>query len=970
MGRYRTFTERDSLPEILGDKQFIGVNMRLYPGAVPEGYVSEAINCRFNRGVVETRKGFSVPQWANRHLLITGTVATSQTITGTGINVTAQDVIVFSATDTSPLVVGARVFVVPVATSIPMGGINASIGVSGVITQITTNVSYRVQADPIGGIHYATVANYPAKQWVCTIAGAASVVSSGVGGNISWGTIYGIGVFKDPTTFRELLIVATAAGIYYTSQNNIPYPLALPSGVVVDGPVTFTQAFDTLIMHRGKTKSALKLSDTNSAWTEIAQSPNGTGTDVIPNGERSLFFQNRLFIPCRNDEVAASDFNDFTRYLPVFQEFRINQGSADKLVTITKFNDTTLIAFKEQSIYAVYNVYGNLAAMQLDQLSDRFGCAAAKSVAAVGNDLWFLSGIGVMSLKQTEQNKLQGVVTPISEPIQPLIDRINWKYASNATAAYTDNKYYLAVPLDSAENLGYEQSPIGITLTNSQYAIATTPGTLYRVRLPGTATGETHWLGGPTPTQMVVSGTNLVTVTTSFPHTLVTGDTVLATSLATSPAIGLGAFGNKVITVTGASTFTYAVVGLVNGTYTDKAVFALKSTGRDFSRDFLQSKDYTAEGDYLIVIFGASAIASVSCKKLTLGVNNAVLVYDFMNQAWSGYDQSDGLTPTDFAVYTVNNRKRLLFCDINGYIKLYEDTFDEQIPQPSTDWVYVDATLHDPLDTIQVNGGTVVTINPASSDNGATSLGTASASLTPKNWSVDSLGNYGFYRGAFLAVWLAPNTFPVPITNGIRFWSTNGLAPSILYNLGGLGYAYPSGIARIITNTTTQITSSVTTRGYMARALDVETPAWVSLDLSTWAPNYTISLLGNGEAEDVAFITARTKDRAKWYKPFDKVDFESANSTGRAMDDFRQDCSLLLASPYGSGATGEATSFSLPATAGGVNVERHQNIRETMKTILKDTLIQVKISNTTGRFRLLSALVELRKFQTHVPAVS
>ncbi|MBK8001733.1 MAG: hypothetical protein IPK15_24275 [Verrucomicrobia bacterium] len=123
-----------------------------------------------------------------------------------------------------------------------------------------------------------------------------------------------------------------------------------------------------------------------------------------------------------------SDLNDYTRYVPVAQEFNINQGSAGTLVAIFKFHDTTIIAFKQHSIYAISNVYGDLSELRQDELTGEFGLVARKSIAHVGKDLWFLSELGVMSLTQTEQNKLQGVLLPVSDPIQPLIDRINWRY--------------------------------------------------------------------------------------------------------------------------------------------------------------------------------------------------------------------------------------------------------------------------------------------------------------------------------------------------------------------------------------------------------------------------------------------------------------------------------------------------------------------------------------------------------------
>ncbi len=49
-----------------------------------------------------------------------------------------------------------------------------------------------------------------------------------------------------------------------------------------------------------------------------------------------------------------------------------------------------------------------------------------------------------------DQYNLRGTEEPLSKAIQPFIDRINKGLAANSVAIYFDNRYFLAVPLDSA----------------------------------------------------------------------------------------------------------------------------------------------------------------------------------------------------------------------------------------------------------------------------------------------------------------------------------------------------------------------------------------------------------------------------------------------------------------------------------------------------------------------------------------
>jgi len=271
-----------------------------------------------------------------------------------------------------------------------------------------------------------------------------------------FGTAYGVGLYSDPNSV-EYILVATSTGVYAAREGMLAFKLAGLEDA--GGPVTFVQAFNQVVMFRGEEKSPYLMKNLTAGFTAIVQEDNteefeendqGDGTQIIPNASNAIYFQNRLLIPHTRDLVSASDFLNITRYLPVLSSFRINQGSADSLVALHKFDSTTIICFKEASIYMVRNVYGNLTDLVLDEMSSAYGCAAAKSIVSVGRDVWFLSDKrGVCSLGITESGAVQGVDQPISEPIQPLIDRINWHNAHLAVSAYANNRFYIAVPLDS-----------------------------------------------------------------------------------------------------------------------------------------------------------------------------------------------------------------------------------------------------------------------------------------------------------------------------------------------------------------------------------------------------------------------------------------------------------------------------------------------------------------------------------------
>ncbi len=271
--------------------------------------------------------------------------------------------------------------------------------------------------------------------------------------------IWGGTVFSDPNGV-EWIIVAGSGSVYRVKEGNRPQELQLPLYTEIHAPVQFVQCFNILIMFRSNSLSPLQMVDFASGFQEIPLIANtitgsGTynpldGTEQIPSSTTGLFFANRLLVPYNRDLVAVSDYLNYTRYSPTLADFRINQGSADKLVSLYKFNESTILCFKDNSVWAVSNVYGDLSAIRQDLVTSEYGLVAANTVVSVGSDVWFLSQRGVASITQTIQNKLQGVSGVISRDISGTIARINWKYADLSTAIYHGDKYYLAVPLDNA----------------------------------------------------------------------------------------------------------------------------------------------------------------------------------------------------------------------------------------------------------------------------------------------------------------------------------------------------------------------------------------------------------------------------------------------------------------------------------------------------------------------------------------
>jgi hypothetical protein len=190
----------------------------------------------------------------------------------------------------------------------------------------------------------------------------------------------------------------------------------------------------------------------------------GLGFTHMPAPPFAVYHQRRLVMPFKNsvdsgadsftsrgilDEIIASDLLDSDTYDQIFGSYRFNAGTADFVVGLHSFTDDTLMVFNRNSIHIVKNTIDlNNSTIQL--LTDEVGCLARKSIQQVGNRVLFLSDNGVYGTEFLDEYNLRGTQTPLSEPINETIKRINKLHAEKAVSAYFDNRYFIAVPLDDA----------------------------------------------------------------------------------------------------------------------------------------------------------------------------------------------------------------------------------------------------------------------------------------------------------------------------------------------------------------------------------------------------------------------------------------------------------------------------------------------------------------------------------------
>jgi hypothetical protein len=192
----------------------------------------------------------------------------------------------------------------------------------------------------------------------------------------------------------------------------------------------------------------------------------GGGFMHQPGAPWATYFQRRLFVPFYysqsgtfsvpvytsrkiSDEIAVSDLLDTTTFDQIENQFRITGGTADYVVAMHGFYDDALVVLNRNSLHLVARTQGSLSDTVVKELTGEVGCLARKTVVMQANNMLFLADEGIYGLTFLNDYNLRGTEEPLSKNIQPYIDRINKNLAGDSVAVYFNNRYYIAVPLDS-----------------------------------------------------------------------------------------------------------------------------------------------------------------------------------------------------------------------------------------------------------------------------------------------------------------------------------------------------------------------------------------------------------------------------------------------------------------------------------------------------------------------------------------
>jgi hypothetical protein len=294
------------------------------------------------------------------------------------------------------------------------------------------------------------------------------------------------GSFSGTPAFTKVANGDYATSTYLDASNNtsiadgIVTVTATSHGLLVGDRIFVVDNGTTTLTENGTGYVVATVPGTGS-FTFFAEVPDAAATTVVyakkqpsqlgfthmPAPPWGVYHQRRIIVPYyytttgssgsetitdRNvrDEILLSDIFDSNTYDRIQNQLKVTAGIADYLQYVHPFTEDNAVIFNRNSIHLMMGLSGSIADISLKEITREAGLVARKSVVTIGDQVFFLSDNGVYSTSFQDLYNLRGAGLPLSDPINPLIKRINSAYAYNAVAIYHDNRYWIAVPLDNS----------------------------------------------------------------------------------------------------------------------------------------------------------------------------------------------------------------------------------------------------------------------------------------------------------------------------------------------------------------------------------------------------------------------------------------------------------------------------------------------------------------------------------------
>lgn len=298
---------------------------------------------------------------------------------------------------------------------------------------------------PLDGSQYFENVFVPDNLEARTRPGADTLIAAPSPANPIRGLIY-----FDTPTYEQLI---AAAGSKLWSCDNLVWT-EMVGFAPADARVAMAQGVDSVLISDGvsnmRTWNGAAFTDCGNLNVGVAADP-PVGATILCWHTGAMFAAGK---PGEDDALWRSKLLEFGQGKWDHTQFkmRVGGGEGDPIRALASLQDFNLCVLKENSVYLVVTdpAAVTAAAWQVRRLPGA-GCVGRRAWAYVGNDVFFMSRDGVRSVRRMAAAAGQYELSPpISEPMQPYIERINWNYAELIAVHSYKHLVFFAVPLDNA----------------------------------------------------------------------------------------------------------------------------------------------------------------------------------------------------------------------------------------------------------------------------------------------------------------------------------------------------------------------------------------------------------------------------------------------------------------------------------------------------------------------------------------
>lgn len=258
--------------------------------------------------------------------------------------------------------------------------------------------------------------------------------------------IQGGGYYDTPTT--EALLVVRNGKLYSvdSAQPGAAFNLHATPTPSATAAVKFAQLVDRMFYSDGALRWALDA----GGWTYGNVAAFSTGAAMPAWATLCAHNFRLLAVEQKGHKLYASavaSAHNAADWVPT-ENIRVGSGEGDPIKALISGQGGNLIVLNLGSAWMVDTTAPALADWIVRKITDVAGCVAGNTAQAVGQDVFFLSRYGVVSLGALADNISISPATTLSAPMQSYIDRINWSVIDTAYATLWQELYLLALPLD------------------------------------------------------------------------------------------------------------------------------------------------------------------------------------------------------------------------------------------------------------------------------------------------------------------------------------------------------------------------------------------------------------------------------------------------------------------------------------------------------------------------------------------